>query len=136
LHLHEIPDHPLPPQDVDLYHTVATIKIHEDVDFGFGDATCELLFNKNIDHLNFRELPIDTTFAWLHSEGTHHLEVLDEQGNDTTNDFFYYSEGELLTRKPVVPSMLTTDSRIIRQDCFGYLMERIPPENIRSKSGG
>jgi hypothetical protein len=28
-----------------------------------------------------------------------------------------------------MPSMLTLDEKIIRQDCLGYLMERLLPEN-------
>jgi hypothetical protein len=34
--------------------------------------------------------------------------------------------GELLTRRVVMPSMLTLDERVIRQDCLCYLMERFP----------
>lgn len=69
LHLAEIPVHAVAPHDIDLFHTVATIKVPDRVCFGFD-------------------------------------------------------EGELRTRRPVMPSMFTLDERVIRQDCLGYLMER------------
>ncbi|MDV3241139.1 MAG: hypothetical protein LOY00_05035, partial [Methylocaldum sp.] len=33
-------------------------------------------------------------------------------------------EDRLVLKRAVMPSMLTLDKRIIRQDCFCYLMER------------
>ena len=38
--------------------------------------------------------------------------------------FFYAQDGEIRTRVPIMPGMLTLNSRIIRQDCLCYLMER------------
>ena len=35
---------------------------------------------------------------------------------------------ELFTTRPVMPSMFTLDTKIIRQDCLGYLMERLLPK--------
>jgi hypothetical protein len=33
-----------------------------------------------------------------------------------------------LSACPFMPSMFTLDERVIRQDCLGYLMERLLPE--------
>ena len=51
LHLQEIPAHPVASHDVDLFHTVVTVKIPEQVSFGFGDAAAELRLISNLDHL-------------------------------------------------------------------------------------
>jgi len=50
--------------------------------------------------------------------------VQDEHGVDVSEHYLKQENGELLLRQAVMPSMLTKDSRVIRQDCFGYLMER------------
>jgi hypothetical protein len=47
-----------------------------------------------------------------------------EDGGDVTSDFFAIRDGELLLSRGAMPSMLTLDERIIRQDCLCYLMER------------
>jgi len=41
-----------------------------------------------------------------------------------TGDYFAVHEGELMVMRPSMAAMLTTDPRVIRQDCLCYLMER------------
>lgn len=125
LHLDHFPGHPVPRHDYDLFHTVATVNIPKEVTFGFEpDADLQLL--PDLDELNFHELPANTALAYAH--GRHgRLEARDETGLDVTGRFFESADGLLRTRIPVMPSMLTTDERVIRQDCLCYLMERMAP---------
>jgi succinylglutamate desuccinylase len=128
LHLHEIPSHPLPSHDVDLYHTVATVKIPEQVSFGFERDNVDLRLVEGIDHLNFRELPANTVLGRVRDGATPRLDVSDEHGRDVYDRYFRIERETLLTNCPFMPSMLTLDEKIIRQDCLGYLMERLLPE--------
>jgi hypothetical protein len=45
---------------------------------------------------------------------------------DVAERFFSNDNGSLKTRLPVMPSMLTLNEEVIRQDCLCYLMERLP----------
>lgn len=126
LHMAQLPQHPLPPQDIDLFHTVATIRVPRAVSFGFGEGATDLLFAPDLDRLNFRELPEGTVLARLRRGGIGQVEVRDEAGLEVTERYFEVIDGELRTRVPVMPSMFTRDERVIRQDCLGYLMERYP----------
>jgi hypothetical protein len=49
----------------------------------------------------------------------------DENGMDNTDDFFAINNQQLVMRKAVMPSMLTLNEAVIRQDCLCYLMERM-----------
>jgi hypothetical protein len=49
----------------------------------------------------------------------------DNEGRDVTDTYFDFSDGQVRTRREVMPSMLTQDRRVIQQDCLCYLMERI-----------
>ena len=129
LHLSALPQRPVLRQDIDLFHSVAIVKIPEEVSFSFGEAgeapkgsQPHLRFLPDLDLLNFRELPPHTCIGWTNNG--FHLEVQDEQGQDVAERFFYTQNGEIRTRVPLVPGMLTLNSRIIRQDCLCYLMER------------
>ncbi|HYQ71536.1 MAG TPA: peptidase M14, partial [Gammaproteobacteria bacterium] len=82
----------------------------------------------NIDHLNFRELAPGTQLGWLQDGAVLQLEVRDDNDRDVQERYFDVSDGRLLTVRPFMPSMFTLDERIIRQDCLGYLMERLLPE--------
>jgi succinylglutamate desuccinylase len=128
LHLQALPDHPVASQDIDLFHTVATVKIPEQVSFGFDDTAGDLRLFANIDHLNFRELPAGTQLGWLRSGTELQLDVRDDNDRDVLARYFAVNNGRLLAARPFMPSMFTLDKQIIRQDCLGYLMERLLPE--------
>ncbi len=124
LHLTEHPTHPVAEHDIDLLHTVATVKVPESLSFGFGESDADIRFAEDLDHLNFRELPRGTVLAHLEAENSLGLEIFDEQGNDVTARYLMREANELRLRAPLIPSMLTRDHAVIRQDCLCYLMER------------
>ncbi len=127
LHLDHFPDHPLTARDVDLFHTVATVKIPPRLRFGFGDVEdADLCLLPDIDRFNFTELPAGTAFGRILREGVQPFEVTDEAGREVFDRFFTINAGWIQTRTPVMPSMLTLNREVIRQDCLCYLMERLP----------
>jgi succinylglutamate desuccinylase len=129
LHMSELPAHPVPSHDVDLFHTVATVKVPAEVSFGFDESPVDLRFIGNIDHLNFRELPAGTQLGWLQPGVALTLDVRDDNNQSIFDHYFAIEAGTLVTARPLMPSMFTLDKRIIRQDCLGYLMERLLPES-------
>jgi len=124
LHLAELPDHPVAAHDIDLFHTVAIVRVPKDISFGFGEQGYNMDFNADLDRLNFRELPIGTSFGRVNDFERLPLSVRDEQDRDVAARYFELEQGHLKTRLPVMPSMLTRDCTVIRQDCLCYLMER------------
>ena len=126
LHLTALPEHPVAAHDIDLFHTVAVLKVPDHRSFGFrGDGT-DICFVSDLDHLNFRELCAGTVLGWVRGDGQTSLEAWDEQGNEVGQRYFCVDEGRITTAIPIMPSMLTLDIRVIRQDCLGYIMERYP----------
>lgn len=128
LHISELPQHPVASHDVDLFHTVAVVKIPADVSFGFGEEAVDLRLLRDIDHLNFRELPAGTELGWIRSGAAVRLDVSDDNDQSVHDRFFKIEDNTLVTARPLMPSMFTLDERIIRQDCLGYLMEKLLPE--------
>lgn len=125
LHLSAIPAHPVASHDLDLFHTVAVVKVPEAITFSVGGMDSDLSLEENIDHLNFRELEAGTRLGLVATGCPIAIEAKDESGNDVSHHHFEIRDGQLLTRRPVMPAMLTRDARIIRQDCLCYLMERL-----------
>lgn len=124
LHLSEIAQHPPREQDLALFHTVAVVKVPPEVSFGFGDRDTDILFEKDLDHLNFRELSAGTRLGRVRAGSPVHLHAWNDFQEDVAERYFYIQDGELRLSRPVMPSMLTLDGRVIRQDCLCYLMER------------
>lgn len=124
LHLAEFPGHPVASHDIDLYHTVAVAKVPDEIAIGFGGSDAELDFLADLDRLNFRELAADTVIGHVSDGVGLPLSVKDEHGRDVSSRYFVVEEGQLRTRCALMPSMLTLDERVIRQDCLCYIMER------------
>ena len=134
LHLSELPTHPVAAHDMDLFHTVATVNVPDHIHMSFdGQGTfsaetksADIHFLPNLDHLNFHELTAGITLGYVNPGQTDiPLQVIDENGKEATHRYFTLEAGELSTAREVMPSMFTLDIEVIRQDCLGYLMERM-----------
>lgn len=125
LHLSEFPAHPVAPHDVDLFHTIATVKVPEAVSFGFGAPGTDIDFVPELDHYNFRELAPGNLVGRVRDGSPARLQALSEDGEEIGHRLFDYRQGEITLRRRLMPAMLTRDEQVIRQDCLCYLMERI-----------
>jgi len=126
LKLTTLPEHPVAHCDIDLFHTVAVVKIPRDISFGFGATATDIQFIEDLDRLNFSELLAGTVLGHSNPDKAVRLDVRDEQGHEVNRRYFSYDHAMIRTRTAVMPSMLTLDSQVIRQDCLCYLMERLP----------
>jgi hypothetical protein len=54
---------------------------------------------------------------------------------DVTAQYFTFDQDEVRTARPVMPSMLSLDRRVIQQDCLCYLMDRIHYEFGEESTG-
>ncbi|MDG1904746.1 MAG: M14 family metallopeptidase [Arenicella sp.] len=124
VHLNELPNTPVPPHDIDLFHTTATVKVPDHMTFGYSSPELDLDLVSHLEKFNFQELEVGELFARTHSNASGSLNVTNEAGENVFDEYFELACGELRTRKPVMPSMLTNNLEVIRQDCLCYLMER------------
>lgn len=123
LNLDELPDGPGDRSALDLYHTLGVVRLRKDVSFLFGTDEADVRFDPEIDAHNFGDLLPGTILgATVHPMP---LSMIDEAGRDVAEEYFEVSGGNLRLRKKAVPAMLTTEPRIVRQDCLCYLMERL-----------
>ena len=123
LHLAELPTHPISPYDIDLFHTVAIVKVQAGIHFDFGNPDATVDFADDLEQLNFREIPSGTLLAKT-GDASIPLHVSNEHGHDVTAGYIENVNGELRTLRQLMPSMLTRDRNAIRQDCLCYFMER------------
>jgi succinylglutamate desuccinylase len=123
LHLAELPGHPVAPQDIDLYHTVAKVQIRADRDFAYPPGQADLILSPDLESFNFCQLPPGTRFGRITQGQAMPLVVSDARGGDMTARYFHIQDDELRLSRTAMPSLITHDETIIRQDCLCYLME-------------
>lgn len=109
--------------ELDLFQTVARIMVPQGASVGFNvNEEVDFLFRADLDDLNFQVLPRGTTLGRSHSNLE--LDVEPIEGMELL-DWLTYQNGNILTNAEVIPSMFSKDERVIRQDCLGYIMQRL-----------
>jgi succinylglutamate desuccinylase len=117
--------------DIDLFHTVAIVRVPEEIKFSFNnEPSDDISFPNEMDCLNFRELSIGTKFGKAKTERAY-LSALSEDGEEIGDRYFQIENGEIILKSSVMPSMITLNTDIIRQDCLCYLMERLHLSPLR-----
>ena len=107
----------------EVLRAVATVRVPDDLSFSFEDDAADLRFVSGLDAHNFNLLPGGTPIAFVRPGSGGRLEVTDEEGRDVSERYFRHAAGALVTAGPIIPSLLTPNERIIRQDCLCYVME-------------
>jgi succinylglutamate desuccinylase len=122
----EIPKLKASELDMKIYHTLARVIIPTDakVSFEQEDLECDFCFIKDFEELNFEELPIGTLLGKRNTTD-YEIIVLDETGVDISDHIISYDGDHIISKQPLIPSMFTKDLKVIKQDCLGYLMEKI-----------
>ncbi len=128
LNLEELKADPLPAGSFDLFHMVATVHIDKQMSLGIAQPQMNISLIKDLDLFNFRELPAETVFGNINGVRRPPLVATNTEGEVTTSHYFRFDGGEIRTTRPIMPSMLTDDIRVIHQDCLCYLMERLDPD--------
>lgn len=135
LHLSEIPNHPIPSSDFDLFETVARIRIPEDLTFSYANEAdvehADLVFREDLDTLNFSELPKGTSLGKIKMTQNLGLIIDDPKGTVLRGKYIDYQDGLIVTNQSIVPSMFTHNKRIVRDDCLGYIMQRVTDAKLR-----
>ncbi len=124
LHLSEHSERSIASDEIELFHTVAIVKIPDHYSFGHGVSGVDIRLADDLDQFNFCELPSRTVFGCIRPGLGLGLEVTDEQGGDVSERYFELVDDKICLRVPVMPSMLSLDHRVVSQDCLCYLLER------------
>ncbi len=128
LRLSGMPSHPRISQAMDLFNTLAQVTVRDEVNFSYSEPQADLLLRESLDELNFVELPPGTFLGKLNPINPQTLLpliALTDGGKDIAAEYFHVANNQLILAKSAMLCMLSMDERIIRQDCLGYLMERI-----------
>jgi hypothetical protein len=122
LHLSAFPTRTPDPRSIEIFHTVAQVRVRPGLRAGV-DEPADVLLDPNLDYLNFQILPAGTRLVRQAHPGLQALTATSSEGRDVTGDYLEEFGRDLRLRRPMMPSMLTLDTRVIAQDCLGYLME-------------
>ena len=78
--------------------------------------------HSDLDRHNFETVDAGVAIGW--SRGAQPVELIDETGIDRASDYFTTRDGRLVTKRSIVPIMITTDPEIAASDCLFYVVEK------------
>lgn len=105
-----------------LLHSYARMIVPRDASFDFSehDLTSDFNFNTDLDCMNFKEIIAGTCIGKSNSKKR--LIVLNERDENVADQYFTYENGQILTLQNFIPSLISLDKEIVRQDVLGYIM--------------
>ncbi|AGA32077.1 succinylglutamate desuccinylase/aspartoacylase [Thioalkalivibrio nitratireducens DSM 14787] len=122
LHLERFPVHAPAAQEIEIFHTVAQVRVRPGLHIGVG-TSADVTLEPDLDGLNFQMLPAGTRLVRQARAGLDALVAIAPDGRDVTREYLGEAGTDVYLRQPMMPSMLTLDTRVIAQDCLCYLME-------------
>jgi succinylglutamate desuccinylase len=125
LALDHFSDESMDVHSLEVFHTVAVVKLHEGMSIGVDQADSDLDLLPEVDQYNFHEIQPGTPLARVHHDRAMPLCAHNEFGKDVSERYFDIRNGYLCNTIPVMPSMMTLDVEVVKQDCLCYLMERL-----------
>lgn len=125
LSMAEFDEHSRDVHNLNIFHTVVTVKLKPGLSVGLEGDDCALQLLTDVDYLNFNEVEPGRVLARVREPDYMPVMAVNEFGKDVADRYFEIRDGLLCFTTGVMPSMLTMDLDIIRQDCLCYLMERL-----------
>ena len=118
----------LNPMDYEVYHTIGRIMIKSRCSVDFENkltSSTGLSFIPLIDEKNFELVKKNTHFGYANDLSG--IRAIDNNEKDITEDIFHIVDGSLQTNRMFIPAMFTKDIYIMKDDCMGYIMEKMIP---------
>ena len=112
-----------------LFESFGKIKIPLDSTISFNGEVADFTFDSSIEELNFHIVRTGQTFGFSHNIDQHLL-VYDSNNEPIGSSYFKYVGSEIISIEDFYPAMITTNSKIVHQDCLCYLLKEISLEEI------
>ncbi len=122
LHLDHFPKRPPDHRSIDVFHTVAQLRVRPGLQVGL-EAGADVVLEPDLDRLNFQLLPAGTRLVRQGAGDMDALFAVAPDGSTVTGQYLEVDGREIRLRRAMMPSMLTLNTRVIAQDCLCYLME-------------
>ncbi len=111
-----------------VYEIQSSIRIREDIDFGFEEDN-DFVLVKDLDYLNFHQINVGEIFGKINGKIADDqimpFAIIDENNCEVPNEYFTLKNNHIICSKSFVPAMITQNIKAIKNDCLCYIMQPI-----------
>jgi succinylglutamate desuccinylase len=114
-----------------VYHSIARMKFSENSTIDFSQdlkSPNDFSLREDIDEFNFKEFKEGELLGLVKPTGRFFVECM--QDGKLFDHYFEVKDNKLLVKTSFIPAMLSKNITIIKDDCFGYIMEILGPEKL------
>lgn len=118
-----------PPAPLEVFVDPVRVCVRPGVEIAFGDApdpAAGFTVSRDIDRHNFELLEAGSPIGWVAHDCAWPIEARGAGEEDRSRDLFALRDGQLETRSPMVPAMMTTRREAALADCLFYAAQREP----------
>lgn len=118
------------PPYLEVFGNPVRVRVTRGLDLAFSDgavAGADLTVKAGIDRLNLVPMPAGEILGWVAEKTAWPLEAIGADGVDISRDLFEIRGRTVLTRREVVPVMMTTQVASAVGDCLFYAVDRVDP---------
>lgn len=112
--------------DADVFHTIGRIHISKEASVDFNNderSDSDLSLIPNIDSMNFEIMKKGAHLGFCKNALL--VQAYNNHGDEISNDIFDFSDGKITANRIFIPSMFTKDIYVMKEDCLGYIMEKM-----------
>ena len=113
-------------KSVEVVYRPLRLQIKSGVNLSFAqhdEGYSGITLKKNIECFNFGSAHQDEMLGWTDGQGLNNLQLVDKNGCDVLNEYFYTRENQFVCRHNIKLFKATTNKTIATNDCLFYLVK-------------
>jgi len=114
-------------KNVEIIYPPLRLQINEGVELSYAEqdeGNSGLTLKKNIEYFNFGGANKDEMIGWIDGKGTKNLNLLNKQGCNIIDEYFYTRENQLVCKQNLRIFKATADKDAALSDCLFYVVNK------------
>lgn len=115
-------------KDVEIIYRPLRLQVKEDVNLSYAEydeGYSGVTLKQNIEYFNFGGANQDEMIGWIDGNGTDNLQLLNKQGCNIVDEYFYTRENQLVCKQNLRVFKATSDKQTALSDCLFYVVKHI-----------
>jgi len=118
-------------KNVDVIYRPLRLQVKEGINLSYAEhdeGYSGITLKQNIEYFNFGGANQDEMIGWIDGNGLENLQVLDKQGYNVIEEYFYTRENQLVCKQNLRIFKATSDKQTALNDCLFYVVKHINKE--------
>jgi len=111
---------------VEVIYRPLRLQVKPDVNLSYAEhdeGYSGVTLKNNIEYFNFGGAHQDEMIGWIDGNGTNNLQLLDKEGKNVIDEYFYHRENQLVCKQNLRIFKATSNKSVALNDCLFYVVK-------------